>query len=419
MNISMVNTHAENLNLRDFLPTSGQATLDERVLAFQQFLSDLDSRGHLLYRRQICSAPDREVIVNDPLTGTRGPMLMFGSNNYLGLATHPHVRERVLSAIERFGTGLGGPPLLNGYTDLHAELETALSTLKNSEDSLLFPCGFNATMGWLTALVQPNDVFFFDEYNHASLHQGMQLLKCRKIPFRHNDLNDLQRKLTGYAPPGTSSWIMVEGVYSMDGDLAPLPELASLAHTYTSRLVVDDAHGTGVLGANGSGTVAHFGIEGVYLHVGTFSKSLAATGGFISGPGDVISYLRFMSPQYMFSASLPPLLIATVLGGLEVIRNEPERRNRLHTNVAYLINRLSMFGIQVASQSGIVPVRLPGQGRARELALAIHQRGIFLNAIEYPAVAYDQERLRISVMATHTTADLDQLVQVLVDVLAL
>jgi glycine C-acetyltransferase len=419
MNISTVNTHAENLNLRDFLPTSGMSTLEERVLAFQQFLSGLDTKGHLLYRRQICSAPDREVIMNDPLTGNRRPMLMFGSNNYLGLATHPHVRERVLSAIERFGTGLGGPPLLNGYTDLHAELEMALSTLKNTEDTLLFPCGFNATMGWLTALVQPADVFFYDEYNHASLHQGLQLLKCRKIPFRHNDLADLQRKLAVFALPGTSSWIMVEGVYSMDGDLAPLPELANLSQTYTSRLVVDDAHGTGVLGANGSGTVAHFGVEGVYLHVGTFSKSLAATGGFISGPRDVISYLRFMSPQYMFSASLPPLLIATILGGLEVIRKEPKLRERLHANVAYLIDRLNFIGIRVASQSGIVPVLLSGQGRARELALAIHQRGIFLNAIEYPAVAYDQERLRISVMATHTTDDLDQLVQVLVDVFAL
>jgi 7-keto-8-aminopelargonate synthetase-like enzyme len=272
-------------------------------------------------------------------------------------------------------------------------------------------------MGWLMALVQPDDVFFYDEYNHASLHQGLQLLKGRKIPFRHSDLNDLQRKLDGYGGHQTRSWIMVEGVYSMDGDLAPLPELAQLARAYNSRLVVDDAHGTGVLGCDGAGTVEHFGVDGVFLHIGTFSKSLAATGGFISGPKDVISYLRFMSPQYMFSASLPPLLIASVLGGLDVIRNEPARRDRLHANVAYLVRQLGARGIAVTSQSGIVPILLSGQGRARAMALAIHQRGIFLNAIEYPAVACDQERLRISVMATHTTDDLDLLVRVLADVI--
>lgn len=419
METPVVTSHAENLNLRNFLPTAGQATLNERVLAFQQFLGDLDQKGHLLYRRQVCSAPDRAVIVSDPLTGAKRSMLMFGSNNYLGLATHPHVRGRVLATIERFGTGLGGPPLLNGYTELHTELEATLSALKKTEDTLIFPCGFNATMGWLTALVQSGDVFFYDEYNHASLHQGLQSLKCRKIPFRHNDLGDLKRKLAMYGGNDASSWIMVEGVYSMDGDLAPLPELARLAYAFNSRLVVDDAHGTGVLGEDGSGTVGHFGVDGVFLHIGTFSKSLAATGGFISGPKDVISYLRFMSPQYMFSASLPPMLLAAVLGGLYVIRNEPERRLRLHANVAYLISQLGSYGIQVTSQSGIVPLLLPGQGRARQVALAIHQRGIFLNAIEYPAVACDQERLRISVMATHTTDDLNQLAQVLADVLAL
>ena len=417
MEIPVVASHAENLNLRDFLPTSDKAALEERVLVFQEFLNELDQKGHLLYRRQVGSAAEREVIVSDPLTGVDRPMLMFGSNNYLGLATHPHVRARVLAAIDRFGTGLGGPPLLNGYTNLHAELETALSILKKTEDTLIFPCGFNATMGWLTALVQPGDVFFYDEFNHASLHQGLKQVKCRKIPFRHNDLDDLRRKMAQYGGQNVPSWLVVEGVYSMDGDLAPLPELAELARMYNSRLVVDDAHGTGMLGSDGSGTAAHFGVEEVFLHLGTFSKSLAATGGFISGPAAVISYLRFMSPQYMFSASLPPMLIATVLGGLEVIRDEPQLRLRLHANVAYLVSQLRKVGIDVTSQTGIIPVRLSGHKQARELTLAIHQRGIFLNAIEYPAVPSDQERLRISVMATHTTADLDQLVNVLAEVL--
>ncbi|GAB4038975.1 aminotransferase class I/II-fold pyridoxal phosphate-dependent enzyme [Spirosoma gilvum] len=414
-----VNAHAENLNLRDFLPTSGKATLDERVLNFQGFLGDLDRQGHLLYRRQICSAPDREVVVFDPLTQMKRSMLMFGSNNYLGVATHPHVRDRVAAAMDQFGTGLGGPPLLNGYTDLHAELESRLSVLKKTEDTLIFPCGFNATMGWLTALVQSDDVFFYDEYNHASLHQGLHSLRCRKIPFRHNNLDDLERKLAVYGGNTTAGWLMVEGVYSMDGDLAPLPELAKLASLYNCRLVVDDAHGTGVLGADGSGTASHFGVDGVFLHLGTFSKSLAATGGFISGSKAVIDYLRFMSPQYMFSASLPPFLIAAILGGLDVIRDEPERRHRLHANVSYLLNQLNSYGISVASQSGIVPVQLPGRGRAREVARDIHEKGIFLNSIEYPAVSCDQERLRISVMATHTVCDLNHLTDVLVDVLGL
>ena len=413
-----VNAHAENLNLRDFLPTSGKATLDERILNFQEFLGDLDRQGHLHYRRRIGSEADREVIVYDLLTQTKRPMLMFGSNNYLGIATHPHVRKRVAAAMDRFGTGLGGPPLLNGYTDLHAELESTLSSLKKTEDTLIFPCGFNATMGWLTALVQSDDVFFYDEYNHASLHQGLYATRCRKVPFRHNSLDDLERKLTLYRGGASNGWLMVEGVYSMDGDLAPLPQLAELASQFNCRLVIDDAHGTGVLGADGSGTVNHFGVDGVFLHLGTFSKSLAATGGFISGSKAVIDYLRFMSPQYMFSASLPPLLIAAVLGGLDVIQNEPDRRNRLHANVDYLVKRLNSFGILAASQSGIVPILILGQGRAREVARKIHERGIFLNSIDYPAVPYHQERLRISVMATHTIDDLNRLTDVLVDVLS-
>ena len=407
-----ITSHGENVSLKYFLDGK-DTSLDERIRNFYEYSGTLTRMGKLLYRRQITSKADREVNIIDQVSGKEKKMLMFGSNNYLGLASHPHVINKVKETIDVFGVGIGGPPLLNGNTSLHLELEQGLSQLKHTESTLLFSSGFNANMGWVLALLGEKDVIFFDQYNHSSLYTGLQQIKCKKIPFRHNSINDLKNKLERYAAGYENRWLVVEGVYSMDGDLSPLDEIAQISKEYNCKLVVDDAHGTGVIGQSGSGTPDHFGVsKDVYLHIGTFSKSFAATGGFISGAKDVIDYLRFMCAQYMFSASMPPTVIATVLGGLDVMASEKHLQLQLHKNVKYLLAEFKKIGIETNSESGIIPVIIPEDKSIRDIALKFHNKGIFLNSIEYPAVPKDKQRMRVSMMATHTKQDIDILVKV-------
>lgn len=410
-----VRPYFDNMSLKDFIK-SDDPLLESRIANLNRFTSDLFANGHNLYRREILSAAADTVIINDPLTNLPKEMIMFGSNNYLGLANHAYIAEKVKQAVDEYGVGIGGPPLLNGTSHLHIELERRMSKFKNAQATLLFSCGFNAIGGWINALVREDDLFFYDEYNHASLHYALLASRCKKLPFRHNDMTDLRRKLAMYEGKGNERWLVIEGVYSMDGDLAKLQEIALICETNNVKLVIDDAHGTGVFGSHGGGVAEHLGVNNVFLHLGTFSKSFANTGGFISGNADVINYLRYLSPQYMFSASMSPLVIAGLLAALDLIENQPEVRNKLMQNVNYLLQELNKNGIDAFSESPIVPIIVKPPHNLREIALKVHQEGIFLNPVEYPAVAPDKQRLRISMMATHSFGQIDRLVEVLVKV---
>jgi glycine C-acetyltransferase len=339
---------------------------------------------------------------------------MFGSNNYLGLANHPRVREHAMNTIRTFGTGIAGPPLLNGYTCLHRELESRLAALKGNEDALLFSSGYNANVGLVTGLTVPGDVVLYDALSHASFYDGLKMSGVIAKKFRHNKISHLEMLLNGSAKNvGKDLFVAVEGIYSMDGDLAPLHRLAPLCKKYSALLIVDDAHGTGVLGATGRGTAEHFGVENdIDITMGTFSKVFAVTGGFITAAKPIISYLRFFARSYMFSASLPPMVLASVLSGLDVLEDEPERLTALHENVQYLSRGLCALGFNVKPQSAIIPIRVPESMNIRKAAYEFHRRGIFINAIEYPAVPLSQQRFRISVMTTHTKSDLDRLLAV-------
>ena len=420
MDTDVTNRGGEDLDLHQVLREGSALRLEGRARLFGEVRRGLGERGENLYLRCISSPADREVQVLDPATGASRPMLMFGSNNYLGFANDPYVREQARRAIDRFGAGLGGPPLLNGHTTLHRALEGRLAGLKRAEDALLFPSGFAANVGLLGGLVRRGDAVLADAYSHASTADGIKLSGARPQHFPHNDLDRLASLLERYRGPRAHDvFVCVEGVYSMDGDLAPLDRLAPLCRARDAILLLDDAHGTGVLGPGGRGTAARFGVEqDVPLTMGTFSKAFAGTGGFIAGPKPVVDYLRFFARTYMFSASLPPVAIATVHAGLDLLEREPERLRGLHDNVAYAAARLRAAGFEVHPQAAIIPLLAPPGMDLRRAAKAFHRRGLFVNAVEYPAVPRHQQRFRVSVMATHTRADLDRLATAAAEVFA-
>lgn len=407
--------HAENFSLRDFLPLPDQ-DLASRVDAFSAYFRSGGDGGSALYMREIQGPADAEVLVRDGHTGEVRPMIMLGSNNYLGLANHPAIKEAVKGAIDEFGTGCGGPPLLNGTSKLHRELEHRLAELKGAEDALLFTSGFLANLGWVGALMGPQDWVVCDKLNHASLFDALRLTRCRSRFFRHNDVADLTRLLEGIrvSDPTAKIIVAVEGVYSMDGDLAPLAAIRAACDAHNAWLMVDDAHGTGVMGPGGAGTAAHLGLHGrVEVAMGTFSKTFGTVGGFIAGSRAMIDYMRFFARSHMFSAALPHPVVATVLAGLDVMAAEPWRQAKLHENTAALAAGLRGLGLDVAHESAIIPILVPEHVGLRRLTQRIHEEGLFVNAIETPAVPADKQRLRLSLMATHTPAHLARAVEVL------
>lgn len=412
-------SHAENFSLRDFLPAASQDA-EAQIAAFAARYEAVAAAGEALYMREIAGAADAVVAVHDPATGATREMIMLGSNNYLGLANHPAVKAAAIAAIEEFGVGCGGPPLLNGTTSLHRRLEARLAALKGTEDALLFSSGFLANLGWVGALLRPQDVLIYDELSHASLHDAIKLARCRSQFFAHNDVAELEAILKAQRArnPGALIVVAVEGVYSMDGDLAPLVAVRAACDRHGAWLAIDDAHGTGILGEGGAGTAAHLGLphDAVEVAMGTFSKAFGTAGGFVAGTRERIAFLRFFARTHMFSAALPHPVVATVLAGLEVMATEPWRQARVHENAAYLVAGLRSLGLETDTASGIVPVFIPEGVDMRVLTRGLHEAGIFANAIEAPAVPADKQRLRLSVMATHTQAHLDAALRVIAEV---
>ncbi|MBI3554971.1 MAG: pyridoxal phosphate-dependent aminotransferase family protein [Deltaproteobacteria bacterium] len=404
---------AENFSLQHFVQSTG-STLLERVKPFSDYLGETTGRGYALYAREIIGATGPSVQVKDSITGLCRKMVMMGSNNYLGLANHPRVKKAVQDAVEQYGVGMGGPPLLNGMSSLHRRLEVALAQLKGKEDALIYASGFQANLGWVTAVLRQGDVLIADEFHHASLFDGLRLARAtqRVQPrvFRHNDMDQLSKVLK-YSKKklaaGAHIFVAVEGVYSMDGDLAPLPDIVKLCRECGATLAVDDAHGTGILGKQGGGTAEHFGVsDDVDLAMGTFSKTFGVTGGFIAGKREVIDYLRYFSRSYMFSAHLPQTIAAAVLAGIELIRNDPSLRQALQNNVQTMVQGMTALGYKVKSESAIIPVLLPPDIDIRKIGRRFHEEGLFCNMIEPPAVAVRDQRVRLSIMADHSAEDL-------------
>lgn len=399
--------HLENFSVADFF-THGWESIEAKTMLFGPFFSQLRSEGSLM-REAIGPAQAHEAF-RDPATGGPHEVLMLGSNSYLGLANEPFVKERVIDAVRTWGVGCGGPPLLNGTTSLHIQLEEELAQLKSCEAALIWTSGYNTNVGWTNGLLDKNDVLIFDAQSHASLYDGTRMGRFSARRFLHNDLDDLRKSLMEVRrqAPYANVIVCVEGVYSMDGDLAPLPAIRELTSKYGALLAVDDAHGTGVMGATGRGTAEHFGMEGdIDIAMGTFSKVFAVNGGFVAASRNIVDYLRIFSRSYMFSAALAPPIVASVLAGIEFIREHPERIKQLHDNVAYFCEALRAVGYHIAVETAVIPIMLPAGADARAVVCSLFDKGVFVNGVQYPAVAKDRQRLRLSMMATLTRSDLD------------
>jgi 8-amino-7-oxononanoate synthase len=342
--------------------------------------------------------------------------VMLGSNNYLGLNRDPRVKQAAADALERYGTALTGSRFMNGTIPLHAELEEELADWMGDEAALVFTTGYQANVGAIATLLSPTDTVICDSGDHASIMDAVAMSHAKVRPFRHNRLDKLESMLSRATGDGGGVLVVVDGVFSMEGDVCDVPRVAELSRTHGARLMVDEAHGVGVLGARGAGACEALGVEdSVDLRMGTFSKSLASCGGFISGPADVIDFLRVQSRAFMFTAAAVPAAIGSALGALRIIRSPEgaELMERLRDNAQYLELRLKELGFTVLGSRSdlttpIVPVLIGDDWEAALMWKALFDAGVYVNVALYPAVERGAALLRTSVMATHEREHLDR-----------
>lgn len=357
------------------------------------------------YFRVIESAQDPEVTIN----GRK--MIMVGSNNYLGLTNHPKVKEAALDAIRKYGSGCAGSRFLNGTLDLHVKLEEKLASFIRKEAALVFSTGFQVNLGVISSITGKDDVIIIDKMDHASIIDGCRLSHSDVRKFKHNDMADLERILKETL--SKKKIIVVDGVFSMEGDIVNLPEVVALARKYNARVMVDDAHGIGVLGKTGRGTAEHFGLEKeVDLIMGTYSKSLASIGGFIAGEEKVIHYIKHFARALIFSASPPPASIAAVNAALEIIENEPERIERLWAITKKMLEGFKSLGFETGtSETPIIPILVGDDLLAFKMTMMLQEEGVFANVVVSPAVPSGKALIRTSYMATHTDEQLDKVLK--------
>jgi 8-amino-7-oxononanoate synthase len=370
-------------------------------------VQDLIDSGFHAYYRELQSGADAETTFD----GRR--MIMLGSNNYLGLASHPRVKAAAVRAVETYGAGTTGSRCLNGTLDIHADLERRLARFFGREEAIYYTSGYMTNLGVISGLAQRGDVIVVDRRAHASILDAARLSEAEVKRFRHNDMKDLERVLRSCGDAGTL--VAVDGVYSMDGDIAPLPRIVELCRAHGARLVVDDAHGLGVLGKNGRGTPEHFGVEdGVDVIVGTTSKSLPGMGGFAVAERQVIHYLRYTSRPFIFATSPAPAAVAAVREALDVLEQEPALRRRLWATTRRVLHALQGMGFDTGgSQTPIVPVTIGSVERTFEVWKALSEEGIFVNAVLPPAVPTGSCIIRMTFMATHTDEHVDRVLDAL------
>jgi len=383
---------------------------------FKEWYEEALPYGYYLYSEPLSSAPDTRVRVKNKKTGEVQDLLNLASYNYLGISYRDEVKKAAIEATEKYGLGASGSPILSGTFDIHIELAQAIAAFKDKEAAILFPTGYSANVGFISSLMRAGDTIFCDQYSHASIVDGAILAKSKTVFFRHNNPMDLERKLNGVRG---KKLVVVEGVYSMDGDVCVLPEIVEVAKRHGARILIDEAHSTFLFGPNGRGVAEHFGLDQeVDFHLGTFSKSLGGQGGFVCGSQDLIDYVNAFGRSRFFSCNLAPPLTAGLLAGLRIVENEPELRAKLWSNVAYLRRRFAEEGIDIGkSTSQVMPVLVHNDAKVFAIAEKIQDRGLFLQPVTYPAVPKHKSRLRISVSAAHNEAELETAVGVIAGVL--
>jgi 8-amino-7-oxononanoate synthase len=363
--------------------------------------------GYYPYFKPIESGQGSQVTIK----GRR--MIMIGSNNYLGLTSHPKLKESAIRAVEKYGSGCTGSRFLNGTLEIHEELETKLAEFMGKEVALVFSTGFQTNLGTISTVVGREDVVITDRSDHASILDGCRLSFGKLMKFRHNDMKDLERVLCS-SGEGKGKLIVVDGIFSMDGDIADLPNIVRLAKEYKARIMVDDAHSIGVLGENGRGTGEHFGLmDEVDIIMGTFSKSFASIGGFIAAKEEVIDFVKHNSRAMIFSASPPPASVAVVLTALEIIKNEPERRRKLWENTQIMLDGFKEMGFDTGtSQTPVIPIIIGDQMKTFTFWRRLFEEGVFANPAIPPAVPPGRSLIRTSYMATHTGEELNRVLEV-------
>ncbi len=359
------------------------------------------------------------------MEGEAGPVVqmegaervMLGSNNYLGLTRDPRVKQAARDALEKYGPALTGSRLLNGTLDMHLQLEAELADFMGTEEAIVYTTGHQANVGCLSTILSPSDTVIVDSADHASIMDGVAMSRAKVRPFRHNRLDKLERMLDRAGDDGGGVLVVVDGVYSMEGDICDVPRVAELASEYGARLMVDEAHGVGVLGARGAGACEALGVEDqVDLRMGTFSKSLASCGGFIAGPSEVVEFLRFQSRSFLFTASAVPSAVASALAALRIIRSDegPPLMAKTLENARYLREGLKQLGYQTIDPGAgdlitpVVPVVIGDDWKAALIWKALYDAGCYVNVALYPAVEMGNALLRTSVMATHEREHLDR-----------
>ncbi len=359
-------------------------------------------QGFYPFFKAIESAQDTVVQLNGK------KVLMFGSNSYLGLTNHPLIKEAAINAIKKYGTGCAGSRFLNGTIDLHNKLEHALSQFVGKESAIVFSTGFQANLGAVSALTGRHDYLVIDDADHASIIDGCRLSFSKVIKFKHNDMVSLEKELKAL-PEDKIKLIIIDGVFSMEGDIAKLPEIARISAKYNGSIMVDEAHSLGVIGKNGSGSVAHFGLTSeVDVIMGTFSKSLSTVGGFIAADEATINYLKHTSRSLIFSASISPANAASALTALEIVKAEPERIEQLWSNTHYAMKQLKDRGFDIGkTETPIIPIYVRDDTKTFMLTQMLLDDGVFVNPIISPAVRSDSSLIRFSLMATHTFEQID------------
>jgi len=361
------------------------------------------------YFRTIDSHQDTEV----EMDGKK--VLMFGSNSYMGLTYDKRIINAAIEATKKYGTGCAGSRFLNGTLDLHVELEHELAEFIGKDEALVYSAGFNVNSGVISCVTDRNDYLLCDERDHASIVDGRRLSFSKSLKYKHNDMEDLEANLQKCNPESVKLMI-ADGVFSMEGDLAPLPKMVELKKKYNGNIMIDEAHGLGVFGKNGRGVCDHFGLtDDVDLIMGTFSKSLASIGGFIASDKEIINWIRHTSRTYIFSASITPAAAAAAKEALHILQTEPERQENLWKITNYALESFRNAGFEIGStESPIIPLYVRDAGKTFEVTRMAFDNGIFINPVIPPACAPEEALVRVALMATHTKAQVDRAVEVLV-----
>ncbi|MDH3270559.1 MAG: aminotransferase class I/II-fold pyridoxal phosphate-dependent enzyme [Gemmatimonadota bacterium] len=375
---------------------------------FDDWWRQVKPAGYYLYELPLHSAPGTRVDVEDTKTGEiRRGLVNFASYNYLGLSYRPEVKEAIKEAADVYGGGSSGSPILSGTTALHMQFAQEVADFKGQEAAMVFPTGYSANVGTIAGLMRSGDLIVADQYAHASIVDGMILSKAKSRFFRHNRPDDLDRKLAGF---DGKKLVIVEGVYSMDGDTPPLAEIVAVCRKHGARLMIDEAHSAFVFGETGKGVAEHQGLDDeIDIHLGTFSKSLGGQGGYIAGSEQLINYLRGFSRSRFFSCALSPVVVAGLRKALEIATDEPELRKKLWDNVAYMQKLLGDAGVPMGdSTSQVIPIMVRDDARIFSMGEEIFREGVFINPVKYPAVGKHKSRFRMSISAAHSNEELEE-----------